>query len=362
MLNQNFQSMSTEDWNAAIQRELKGRAIEDLYQEIEEGITMPPFVHSDTNKAHYQPIPSANASGYWQICDVLVFDETSEVKAINASCLAFLGQGAQGLIIESDILNPSQLGAILEGVKLEAISLQLRGEAFSIENINGWLLVLKDLVASPEALLVTINCNTESLANATNKLDMSLLESMPGVKVLGISTSFMSGASYTEEIAYLLSETHNLLESSNSANLVQNQLHLSLKIGPKFYAEIAKIRALKLCLGRIYEFCKLPTQKLPLIHAEISLNPETSDPNNALIEATTQTLSAALGGVQSISIETAPSDNGSEFKRLALNIQHVLQLEASIGKVIDPLAGAYYIETLTDLLAEKAWNLFAEDL
>lgn len=362
MLNQNFQSMSTEDWNVAIQRELKGRAIEELYQEIEEGITMPPFVHSDTNKAHYQPIPSANASGYWQICDVLVFDETSsDVKVANASCLTFLEQGAQGLIIESDCLMPSQLGAILEGVKLEAISLQLRGEAFSIENINDWLLVLKNLVASPEALHVNINCNTESLANATNKLDMSLLESMPDVKVLGISTSFMSGASYTEEIAYLLSETHNLLESSNSAALVHNQLHLSLKIGPKFYAEIAKIRALKLCLGRIYEFCQLPTHKLPRIHAEISLNPEETDPNNALIAATTQTLSAALGGAQSISIETAPSD-GLEFKRLALNIQHVLQLEASIGKVIDPLAGAYYIETLTDLLAEKAWNLFAEDL
>lgn len=361
MLNQNFQSMSTSDWNAAIQRELKGRAIEELYQEIEEGLTMPPFVHSDTNTAHYQPIPSANTSGYWQICDLLVFDETSEVKAANATCLKFLEQGAQGLVIESDILNPSQLGAVLEGVKLEAISLQLRGEAFLIENINDWLLVLKALLPSPEKLQVTINCNTESLANATNKLNISLLDSMPNVKVLGISTSFMSGASYTEEIAYLLSETHNLLDSSNSAALVQKQLHLSLKVGPKFYVEIAKIRALKLCLGRIYEFYKLPTDKLPLIHAEISVNSEESDPNNSLIAATTQTLSAAIGGVQSIFIETVPSDS-LEFKRLALNIQHVLQLEASIGKVIDPLAGAYYIETLTDLLAEKAWNLFTEEL
>ncbi|MCZ6705044.1 MAG: methylmalonyl-CoA mutase family protein, partial [Bacteroidetes bacterium] len=90
----------------------------------------------------------------------------------------------------------------------------------------------------------------------------------------------------------------------------------------------------------------------------------TSDPYQALIPGTTGAIAAVLGEPDSICILSPPlpleSGGSTESRRLARNILLLLRHEAYLSSVRDPLSGSYYIEKLTDLLAERAWELFVQ--
>ncbi len=83
-----------------------------------------------------------------------------------------------------------------------------------------------------------------------------------------------------------------------------------------------------------------------------------------MIRAATQALSAVIGGADRLYVlpsNAALGEESSAFsRRIARNVQHLLQLESHTDKVIDPAAGSYYIEKLTDKLTEQAWAKFQE--
>lgn len=87
------------------------------------------------------------------------------------------------------------------------------------------------------------------------------------------------------------------------------------------------------------------------------------DEYNNLIRATVQSMSAIMGGCNSLCVTpfNIVSNETNDFSlRLARNIQHVLKNESYLNKVVDPAGGSYYIEALTEKLCNDAWNLFVE--
>ncbi len=189
----------------------------------------------------------------------------------------------------------------------------------------------------------------------------------PGVRSIAVNTApyHDAGADAAQEIAialatglaYLRALTDGGMHVSDAAS----QLLFRFSIGRDFFLEIAKLRAARLCWTRVVSASGGDASaQAMLIHASTSQRTKTArDPWVNLLRATTESFSAAVGGADIISTgsfdETVgPSD---EFARhLARNTQHLLRHEAHLHRVVDPAGGSFYLESLTDALAKKAWS------
>jgi len=144
------------------------------------------------------------------------------------------------------------------------------------------------------------------------------------------------------------------------------RLSFFFAIGTNFFMEIAKLRAARLLWSRVMEEFqpKDPKSSMLRTHCQTSgVSLQEQDPYNNVIRTAYEAMSAVLGGTQSL--HTNALDEAialpTEFSaRIARNTQLVLQEETGVTKVVDPLAGSYYIEKLTHDLAEAAWALMEE--
>jgi methylmalonyl-CoA mutase len=102
------------------------------------------------------------------------------------------------------------------------------------------------------------------------------------------------------------------------------------------------------------------TPSVPSIHARVSKDSFVEDAHKNKIRVTTQAMSAVLAGVESLTID--PTEDSDFGKRISRNVQHLLQLESYLDRVADPAAGSYYIEQLTNQIAEAVWQRFQENV
>jgi methylmalonyl-CoA mutase len=144
------------------------------------------------------------------------------------------------------------------------------------------------------------------------------------------------------------------------------RLSFFFAIGMNIFMEAAKLRAARLLWSRIMaEFAPKKASSLMLrTHCQTSgVSLQEQDPYNNIVRTAYEALAAVLGGTQSL--HTNSFDEAialpTEFSaRIARNTQLILQHETGVTKVVDPLAGSYYVESLTNELAEKAWALIEE--
>lgn len=137
-------------------------------------------------------------------------------------------------------------------------------------------------------------------------------------------------------------------------------------VSSNFWAEVAKIRAFRVMYARICEVYGLTDAAIasPFLVSYTAYNNKTTyDSYNNLLRTSTEAISAILGGTNALIVRDFEANQqvATPFsQRMARNIHHLLQEEAHLDKVTDALGGAYYIEKLTNDLAEKAWKLFQE--
>jgi methylmalonyl-CoA mutase len=178
-----------------------------------------------------------------------------------------------------------------------------------------------------------------------------------------------AGANAVQELACSLATGVEYLKAMNErgleVNLVAPRLRFAITVGERFFLEIAKLRALRMLWSRAVSEIggNEEAQRLSL-HVRTSLWDKTaSDPYNNLLRATVEAFSGVLAGCDSLQVGAfdevvRPPDDFS--RRVARNIQLVLQKECNLESVIDPAGGSWYVECLTSELANKAWSLFQE--
>ena len=144
------------------------------------------------------------------------------------------------------------------------------------------------------------------------------------------------------------------------------RLSFFFAIGMNFFMEAAKLRAARLLWHKIMTDLGAQTDKSKMLrtHCQTSgVSLQAQDPYNNVIRTAYEAMAAALGGTQSL--HTNALDEAialpTEFSaRIARNTQLILQEETGVTNVVDPLAGSYYVESLTDQLAIEAWKLIDE--
>lgn len=195
---------------------------------------------------------------------------------------------------------------------------------------------------------------------------------MPKFNSISISGYHMqeAGATLVQELAFTLADGRDYVRAALAKGLdvdeFAGRLSFFFAIGMNFFMEAAKLRAARLLWSRIMvEFNpKKPSSSMLRTHCQTSgVSLQEQDPYNNIIRTAYEALAAALGGTQSL--HTNSFDEAialpTEFSaRIARNTQLILQHETGVTKVVDPLAGSYYVESLTSELAEKAWALIEE--
>ena len=180
-----------------------------------------------------------------------------------------------------------------------------------------------------------------------------------------------SGANIGQELAYTLAsaiETIDRLSEQNFTLLeIVQKIEFSISIGTNYFAEIAKIRALKmLWLQILRDGYGMDINEIP----PISVYCETSSfynasitPHTNMLRATTEAMAAIIGGCDALSIRAYDEtfQESDEFsRRITRNISIILKEESYFDKVIDPSAGSYFIENLTFKFAQEAMKLLQE--
>ena len=196
---------------------------------------------------------------------------------------------------------------------------------------------------------------------------------MPRFNPISISGYHMqeAGSTIVQELAYTLADGVEYVRAAMNSGLEVDQfaprLSFFFAIGMNFFMEIAKLRAARTLWSELMQqhfSPKDPRSMMLRTHCQTSgVSLTSKDPYNNIIRTTIEALAAVLGGTQSLhtnSFDEAlalPTENSA---RIARNTQLVLNHEAGITRVIDPMAGSYYVESLTNSLVVEARKLIEE--
>ncbi len=195
---------------------------------------------------------------------------------------------------------------------------------------------------------------------------------MPKFNSISISGYHMqeAGATQLQELAFTLADgmeyVRAALDKGLDIDAFAGRLSFFFAIGMNFFMEVAKLRAARLLWARIMKDfgAKKPSSLMLRTHCQTSgVSLTEKDPYNNVIRTTVEAMAAALGGTQSLhtnALDEAIALPTDFSARIARNTQIVLQEETGITKVVDPLGGSYYVESLTNSLAEEAWKLIQE--
>ncbi|MFO1123074.1 MAG: methylmalonyl-CoA mutase family protein [Hyphomicrobiales bacterium] len=349
-----FPALTQADWMKRVETVLKGESFADrLVQTTPDGFKLQPLYGQKAGARACRPAPRP-----WIISQRV--DHPNATKA-NRQALDDLANGATGLTLVARNaasargfgLEPSGFGQALHGIHVHAIALRLDG---------GGAAELASLIAArpvdPERLDISFGGKDPSLAETLSKRGFI----GPFLEADGRSWH-ERGATDGEELGAVLGEAVGFLrqlESLNDAYLVR-AVSVTLAASQDMFATLAKFRAMRLLWARVLKSCGLPDAPLRL-HGETSWRMMAKlDPHTNILRTTAAVFGASLGGADSITVlpfSLAQGLPNGFARRVARNQQSILSAESGLWHVNDPALGAGYIETYTEALCVKAWQVF----
>lgn len=381
-----FPSVESAAWRAAIEKDLKGADFDKkLVHPTEDGIPVRPYYRRED----LPPAPWSGAApgvapwhrGYsasgnpWRIRSRVAVSDPAEA-ARRASRAA--ERGAATIVFSG--LKPGGVSAALAGVSLAktgvvldlgALTGSILGELLEAATAQGVPVTQLQGALAVDPVLDCAKGDAPDLALNLDAAAATLKSTTFGPEfrplTVGAHHFQAAGASAGQELAYALAAFVELINGLNARGIAPAQTvaatEVSLGIGRDVLVEIAKFRAAKALLGQVLTAYGVTDARVSLTATTTELNRTLYDPNVNLLRDTTEAMAAALGGVDALTVD--PYDlafrTPDEFsERIARNVQVLLQEEAYLDRVADPLGGSYAIEALTFELATKAWGLFQD--
>ncbi len=407
-------------WAAAAEKSTKGRGLDSLTWVTPEGIRVKPLYtaadtaelpHADTLPGFEPFLRGPQATMYagrpWTIRQYAGF---STAEASNAFYRKALAAGGQGVSVAFDLAthrgydsdNPRVVGDVgkagvaidsvedmkilFDGIPLDKISVSMTMNGAVLPILAGYIVAAEEQGVAQEQLSGTIQNDIlkEFMVRNTYiypptpsmKVIADIFEytssHMPRFNSISISGYHIqeAGANQAIELAFTLADGLEYVRTGIAAGMdvdtFAGRLSFFWAVGMNFYLEIAKMRAARLLWWRIMKQFepKNPKSMMLRTHSQTSgWSLTEQDPYNNVIRTTIEAMAAVFGGTQSL--HTNALDEAialpTEFSaRIARNTQIVIQEESHICKVVDPWAGSYMMETLTQEMADTAWALIEE--
>ena len=412
-----FPVLNFDDWKKQVEKDLKGESFDKkLITKTYEEINLQPLYTSNDIKdlpqinnfpGFQNYLRGSNVSGYtsrsWEIAQEY---NQSLPEDLNEALRSDLKRGLNSINIVLD--NPTQLGIdadqskegevgkdglSISGVRkmqvlfkdidltnqpinisggFSSLPITLLFTAYANETRTSLMNIKGSITSDPYEYLLTKGDLPISLKQIFDEMKLAtelMIKSNSPIKTIGVSGIPFNnaGANAVQELAFVLATAveylNEMIERGLKADDVAKRIKFTFGIGSFYYMEVAKLRAARLLWSKILEAyeVKEDNQKI-FIHGKTSqFNQTYFDPFVNSLRTTTEAFSAIVGGVDSI--QTNPYDESFNMsddfsKRLARNTQIILKEESHLDQVIDPAGGSYFVEKLTDDIANAAWKLF----
>ena len=409
-----------DDWKELATKEGKGRSPDDLTWGTPEGIAVKPlYTSADLDGVDHLgsmpgfgpyvrgPKATMYAGRPWTIRQYAGF---STAEASNAFYRKALAAGQQGCSVAFDLAthrgydsdhprvegdvgkagvaidSVEDMKILFDGIPLDQVSVSMTMNGAVIPVLASFIVAGEEQGVDRAALSGTIQNdilkefmvrNTyiyppePSMRIVSDIIGYTAVE-MPKFNSISISGYHMqeAGANLVQELAFTLADGKEYVKAAIAAGMDVDafapRLSFFFCIGMNFFMEAAKLRAARLLWHRIMQEFepKKPQSSMLRTHCQTSgVSLQEQDPYNNVVRTAFEAMSAVLGGTQSL--HTNAFDEAialpTEFSaRIARNTQLILQNETGVTNVVDPLAGSYYVESLTNELADEAWKIIQD--
>ena len=386
-----FKAPTTQEWLDKIEVDLKGADFQKrLVWRTNEGFNVQPFYRREDVLKLKTPdsLPgefpfvrgNKKDSNAWYVRQDI---NVEEAKAANEKALDVLNKGIDSLCfkVPGDKVNYEFIETLLEGIRCDIVevnfntckrhTLELAEVLVSYFEKKGYdkEKVVGSIDFDPMEKIVMKGKDVTSLLSEAPKL-IEIFKDYPNFRCITVNSESLNnaGAYIVQELGYALSWGNEYLaqltDAGIDADLAAKKIKFNMGISENYFMELAKFRAARMLWAQIVKqydpkcdcACKM------IVNATTSkYNQTIFDSYVNLLRSQTEAMSAALGGVHSMVV--VPFDSTYELptdfsERIARNQQLLLKEECHFGEVVDPGAGSYYIEHLTDSLAVEGWKIF----
>ena len=416
----NSSSSGLNEWAALAQKELKDRPLEDLTWQTPEGIAVKPIYtsadleeadHLDTMPGHHPYTRGPKATMYagrpWTIRQYAGFSTAEESNAFYRKGLE---NGQMGVSVAFDLAthrgydsdhervlgdvgkagvaidSVEDMKILFDGIPLDQMSVSMTMNGAVIPVLASFIVAGEEQGVDKSKLSGTIQNDIlkEFMVRNTYiyppEASMRIVadiigytaEHMPKYNSISISGYHMqeAGANLVQELAFTIADGREYVRAALSQGMDVDsfapRLSFFFAIGMNFFMEAAKLRAARLLWARVMEEFnpKKPTSSMLRTHCQTSgVSLQEQDPYNNIVRTAYEAMSAVLGGTQSLhtnSFDEAIALPTEFSSRIARNTQLILKHETGVTNVVDPLAGSYYVESLTKQMVDEAWKLIEE--
>jgi methylmalonyl-CoA mutase len=390
-----FPPVSTEDWEAKITADLKGADYEKkLIWKTIEGFNVKPYYRSENIetleylKQYPGEFPFLRGKKIdkndWFIRQDIQVDDATEA---NRKALEILQKGVTslGFVIRKKVdIDAAFVDKLLNGICLSAIEINFICGRRTNDLITLFIAYVKKQGIDAASLNGSFSLdplghmvrkgspyysNSQQIIEAEQNA-IGALKAYPNLRAITIHGSYFAnaGGSIVQGLAFSLAMGAEYLTQLTDAGLPASEIASSIKfnfgVSSNYFMEIAKFRAARLLWSKIVACYDSNYKEAMDIHAETTKwNMTVYDSYVNVLRSTTEAMSAALAGVNSMTITpfNITFEKPTDFsERIARNTQIILQEESYFSNIVDPSAGSYYIESLTDAIVGEAWKLFLD--
>lgn len=391
-----FPPVSTEQWMEVITADLKGAPFDKkLIWRSKEGIDVRPFYRAediegmttkDVLPGVYPYVRGTKADNHWLIRQEV--GVTGDLKEVNEKLkrIFTLGINAVGLHFTDEYVNADSVAKVLDGVDVSAVELNFYScRKHAVEMAEAVVAAYRQMGADLSTVKGSINYNPfrHLLAKGNRwaewkETGVALLKAIEPLSrftcITVQSLDFVNAGAYIyQELGYALAAGADLMVQLGEAAQISpakvaERMRFDMGVSSNFFMEIAKFRAMRWLWALIVKANDADASECAtkaMIHAETSSWDKTVyDAYVNLLRSQTESMSAAIAGVHSLTVTpfniAYTSDYGEFAERIARNQQLLLSEESHFDKVADPSGGSYYVEFLTQAIAEQGWKLFLE--
>lgn len=377
-----FNNTTKEEWLKQTTKDLKGKDFDEtLVWKLQEGFKISPYYSSEdldeTKVLQIQQSQKSKREVGWQNRGKITF---SNEKDDNALIIKLIKSGVDAIEVDLSHRKASEISFVklLHNIKLSEtpIFFQTNEPEVVLAELQKFINyqpkggIRNDFVAD------YLTGKISSIDNSTWESTKVILEKTRDYTnfstILIESHPFHeAGADFVQELAFTLNSAVLYIDKLTDLGVkiedILPKIEFSISIGTNYFFEIAKLRALRFLWNKILNtyspHSPLGTRNCT-IHCQTSyFYDAAATPNTNMLRATTEAMSAVIGGCDSLTIHPYNEifEETNDFTtRIAKNISVLLKEESYLDKTKDASSGSYYIESLTIQLAESAWNLFCE--
>lgn len=379
-----FNPSNYREWKSAVEKELKGQDYESqLLIEVEEGIVVEPLYTSETQSTSNEKPNTAIRS---ECANEQIIDLKIGIQKANEKALRVLNAGVNAITFSGRVSSYADFKNLLQNIGVPFIQLAfIRAENYTDlaqfliqlvkennwdkNNIRGYFGIdpIGDLFSHGKW-----NQDEESDFKTGIEVSKLIAEELPQFRSLTVSASLLhnAGADFSEEIAVSTAIGIEYIDRLSKAGISLDRcvrlVQINTAAGPELLHELAKFRAMRMLWSRVVSAYPNQTLKnLPYFRGETSvLYSSALDAHTNLLRASTEVfamMNANLNGILVLPYNEAEPEEENEFaERIARNIFLILRDEAYLERTLDPSAGAYFIEELSNQLLKKSFYLLNE--